>query len=283
MQAAGGNVAPATLQYHTKFYAALQDANLLSKIVRLNTFSGTTLDSALIPLIPGSGYASEQKSTTAMYLDSNLGPAFTGTYTEASGITQSTGYLITGQRISRVNFSDSTSAFSNGQNLHMSIFVMGAIPTSGRIMGVFRGAVYQRHYMMSEGSGSFGWGNNQASIPAGFASAGPGFFAASGTLNRYTRCSSAYDCTSSSFSPDGTVPSDWPVNIFSVGGSDTGVSTERYWGNGIVSSGTRVAGYSIGYALTQAEVNALSVAFWSLFGRCGKLERSYAERSADAF
>jgi hypothetical protein len=255
---------------------------LLSKIVRLNTFSGTTLDAALVPLIPGSGYASEQKSTTSMYLDSNLGPAFAGTYSETTGITQSLGYLVTGQRISRVNMSDSTSAFSNGQNLHMSIFVMGAIPASGRIMGVFRGAVYTRHYLMSEGNGGFGWGNNQNSIPSGFASAGPGFFAASGTLNRYTRCSAAYTCTSSAFGYDSSTPSDWPVNIFAVGGSDTGVSTERYWGNGVVSSGTRVAGYSIGYALTQAEMNALGAAFWNLYGRCGRPRLSRALRCADA-
>ena len=59
------------------------------------------------------------------------------------------------------------------------------------------------------------------------------------------------------------------VNIFSVGGSDTGDASERYWGNGIVTSGTRVAGYSIGYALTQREVKALGAAFWNLYGRCG--------------
>jgi hypothetical protein len=53
VQAAGGDVAAGTLQAHTTFYSALQSANLLGKIARLNTFSGTTLDSALVPLIPG--------------------------------------------------------------------------------------------------------------------------------------------------------------------------------------------------------------------------------------
>ena len=268
VQAAGGDVSPATLQYHTKFYAALQAADLLGKIVRLNTFSGTSLKAALVPLIPGGGYASELQSTAVMPLLNVVpGPVFEATYSEESGIAQSAGYLSTGQRISRVNMSDPASALGNGQNLHLSLFML-SMPTTGHTMGVFRGSVYTRHYLLGEGDTTgFSWGTAQT-VPDNFAT-GAGFYVASGTLNSYTRCSAAYSCASTAFSGvDYSPPADWPVSIFAATGSATGVSSEASTAAGVVSAGTRLAGYTIGYALTQADVAALNTALWTLFGRC---------------
>jgi hypothetical protein len=157
VQVAGGDVATGTLQAHAAFYAALQSANLLGKIARLNTFSGTTLDSALVPLIRGAGCAAEQKSTTAIpNAVSGASPAFAATYAETTGISQTAGFLVTGRTISRLNLSDSTSALGTGQNVHMSVFVLGAMPTAGRIMGVFRGDYYTRHYLKSD-STQYSW------------------------------------------------------------------------------------------------------------------------------
>ena len=268
VQAAGGDVSPATLQYHTKFYAALEAADLLGKIVRLNTFSGTALKAALVPLIPGGGYASELQSTAEMpLLNIFPGPVFEATYSEESGITQSAGYLSTGQRISRVNMSDPASELGDGQNLHLSLFML-SMPTTGHTMGVFRGSVYTRHYLLGEGdTAGFSWGTAQ-SVPADLAT-GAGFYVASGMLNSYARCSAAYSCASTAFGEvDYSPPSDWPVSIFAATGSATGESSEAFTAAGVVSAGTRLAGYTIGYALTQADIAALNTALWTLFGRC---------------
>jgi hypothetical protein len=83
VQAAGGDVSTAQLDAHVKFYAALQRAELLGKIVRLNTFSGTNLDAALVPLFSGGGYDVEERS-----------PGFAAQYGETTGVTQSDGYLV---------------------------------------------------------------------------------------------------------------------------------------------------------------------------------------------
>ena len=241
---------------------------MLGKIVRLNTFSGTTLEAALVPLIPGAGYASELQSTAAMPLiTGSPSPVFGATYSEEFGLEQSAGYLSTGQHISHANLSDPTSALGDGQNLHLSLFFL-TLPTTGHTMGVYRFSEYTRHYLLGEGDPTgFSWGTAQ-SVPLGFPT-GTGFYVASGTLNSYTMCSAAYTCASAAFGDvDYSPPSDWPVSIFAATGSPTGSSSEEFTAAGIVSAGTRLAGYTIGYALTQADVAALNTAFWTLFGRC---------------
>jgi hypothetical protein len=59
LAAAGTGASEQVIAAHAKFYAALQAAGVLSKIVRLNTFSGNDVTAALIPLLKGGGADSD--------------------------------------------------------------------------------------------------------------------------------------------------------------------------------------------------------------------------------
>jgi hypothetical protein len=248
VQQAGASVSAPVAAAHARFYDTLQAAGLLSKLVRLNTFSGDSLAAALVPLLPGSGYPVEQRSEASGY----GGSSFAATYASAAGLTQISGYLVTGQFISKVNLTDYTSAASTGANLHLAVYLLGNFPNN-RCMGVYRESIYTRHYLISA-NGDNGWGVANALAPN---AAGAGLYMNSGALGgapQVSFCNLAGVCSAANMNTDSSQPSDVPVGIFTAIGTDTGNSGPgAAMANGAVS-GTKVAGYSIGYALSAADV-----------------------------
>ena len=154
----------------------------------------------------------------------------------------------------------------------MGFFPLAQIPgltwNTGRMMGVFRHSIYSRTYLVMDGTSTFGWGSMTTSTPTGFTSTG--LHLGTGTLNRMHHCPSAYTCNGLNFdSPDNSTPSDWPVGLFAALGSGTGASTEDLQTYGQVR-GAQLGGYSIGKALTAADVAAFNAAWWGLMGSLGR-------------
>jgi hypothetical protein len=276
VEAAGGAVSADALAAHAVFHAALTAAGLLKgKLVRLNTFTGGTLAGALVPVLVGGGAAAEVRSETLQLTTSTV--TFDAVYSDASGIVQNGGYLSTGQRVSHVNLTDDTSSASDGTSLHMSIFMLGPMPTGSRIMGVFRDGNYTRHYMLSNwiSDGAYAWGNVQNGTSAISGYFNPGLYVATGSAagsGAMVFCDGAYACTAAALdAPDASQPADWPVGLFTALGSPTGVSVGATMKPAGETAGAHVGGYSIGTALTQADVRALNLAWWALAAALGRV------------
>ena len=264
LTAASTGASSTVIAAHRTFYATLLNAGILSKIVRVNTFSGNDVIASMIPLLRGAGAATE--TAYAGGQNTNVGAAETwaGSYSPTGGLTGSGGQaLSTGQRISHVDLLDTTSAAGDGSGVHMSIFFLDAPPDSCRPMGVFRGYGYSRHYLVNDGLTDFGWGSESSGNPACTSGLTVTTGTGAGTASRYV-CSkgAASTCVASAFTgADRSQPSDWPVGIFGAFGSMNGVSTETATTYGICSSTMRVAGYTIGYALSSADVTTLTNAW----------------------
>jgi hypothetical protein len=189
----------------------------------------------------------------------------------------------TGQRISYVDLKDTTSAAADGSNLHLGMFFLDN-PSSlaCRLMGVYRGAAYQSHYLLAaDRDRCFMWGHYEGSAcEISYSPAALGYTAGLALVTGTSAGATQYNCqrgttscSSASFaSVDRTKPSDWPVGVFAALGSDTGVKTETMKvGQALCGNTGRVAGYTIGYALTSTEVAALSAAWQTLVTDLGRV------------
>ena len=276
--AAGTDASSTVVTAATTFATTLFNSGLHSKISRLNLFSGNDLKAALIPLF-------YQPSTQGK--DTILAGSFS--YSLTSGVTTNNdgAYMSSNQKISRVDHNDNSSWPADGSNIHMSMFFMDS-PPSCRNMGVFRHAVYSRHYLLSD-SGNTGWGS-----VIGSSSLSAGLYTATSDASKEStigsskavrvKCLSGTCTTVVSGTGDGSTPADWPVGLWACLGSYYGCvkSGDKYYSSGgtlstcdagvedrdsysICSSSMRVGGYSIGYKLTQAEIQTLSDAWNKYF------------------
>jgi hypothetical protein len=273
VSAAGSGVSPAVLAAHSRFYASLDAAGLLPKLARVNTFSGNDLSAALVPLLRGGGYASEMRSeATSRVWEDGVGlPSFAATLSQSGGLARTDGFLLTGQRMSHANLMDTSSAFNDGTTVHMGLYMLSNLP-SVRPMGVYRSSVWTRHYLLSASVHS-SWGTQQP-VPSGYGapglhvgSGGPG---GAGVTAHCPAAAASASCTTRTIGTDFSTPSDHPVALFAAAGSATGVSTEQGLFHGLSTDAARVGGYSIGYALTVADVAALNAAWRALNAELGR-------------
>ena len=262
LSAAGTGASALVIAAHSTFYNALKAQGLLSKITRLNTFAGNDATAAFIPFIQGGGPNADTPYTSA----SSGIPAsiWSFGYSQTRGLTSPTGQMLyTGQRISRINQTDTSSAFSDGSTVHMGMYFLDTPTANGRLMGVFRHAVYVRHYLLSDGYNTWGFGNPTSSSPI---TSGLAVITATTTgASRYICAKGTGSSCSASLhaNPDRSVPADWPVGVFGCFGSMTGVISESIEPYGLVPD-VRSAGYTIGYPLSAADVEALSSAWRQL-------------------
>ena len=273
---------------NARFHSALSSAGLLPLIARLNTFSGNDLAAALIPLI----YEPCTTSTDTIN-------GWSGTYSLSNGMQQTSGAgsITTNQRISHVNLSDVASAPSTGSNLHMSVFFLDPPPTNCRPIGVARGDVMERHYLLIDDiSDHHGW--TWGRLIRNFPAMSSGLYTASSDTTKTANSTSVpavrFSCAGSTSCSvldrgigDGSQPADWPVSIFGSSYTEDGSSGSV----GTTCSGTagmktccfcnmRIGGYSIGYALSQAQVQALNDAWVQFFQDIGRVPTPTAQPTA---
>ena len=270
---AGTGASSSVVEAHNLFMDSLDAAGLTSKLVRLNTFSGNDLAAALIPILPGGGFASEVMSQNSGYVNGDSsgtygsygGPAmsFVASYNGTTGLTPTAGFLSTGQYISHSNLTLTTSSDSSGADLHMSMVMLdpSSLSTSyGSVfMGVNRAMVFSRHYQLTKTG--FNWGSTNGVVPTGWA-ATAGLYtatASAGVANAYL-CGFSSPCTTTTgiSAWDGSAPSNVPVGLFTSTVSWDGTGGTIYYGPLCFA---RTGGYSIGYSLSSADVQALSNAW----------------------
>jgi hypothetical protein len=259
------------LSAHSRFYTSLESAGLLPKLARLNTFGSADLTAALVPLLPGGGYASEKRSElTGLVWEGGSGlPAFAGSASLTSGLTRTGGFLLTGQRMSHSNLLDTSSSFNDGTTVHIGLYMLSTMPAS-RAMGVYRSNVWARHYLLASPDNA--WGTQQPSVPAGYTT--PGLHVGSGGpggagVVAHCAATPGAVCKTNAMGGDRSTPSDHPVAIFAAAGSSSGMSNEQGLFHGM-GSASRIGGYSIGYALTTADVSALNAAWQALNAELGR-------------
>ena len=164
-------------------------------------------------------------------------------------------------------------------------------------MGVWRESVWTRHYLLTDGWCCMGWGNSycpECRNDAGLwtvtsdttqphSAASSPFFRSYCALDQGAQCTRQYGGGG-----DASTPSDWPVALFTAYGSSNGCGPKAgqsfYENGGQVSKCTadysgqtngmctsmRIGAYSIGYALTQAEINVLNGALIQYFNDIGR-------------
>jgi hypothetical protein len=290
MDAAGTSVSDKVVAAASKFFNALTVAGMTQKISRLNLFSGQDLKAALLPLV-------YQPSTSKT--DTVVGGSGAFTYDQYRGVWTNNigGWINTNQRISHVDQNNDNSAPADGSNVHMSMFFMDPYP-GGRTMGVYRASGYSRHYLLTDWTCCAGWGNqyctecrNDAGLWAitsdttkTHSSASSPFFRTYCALDQGAQCTRHLEGGG-----DASTPSDWPVALFGAYGSNpngcgpkAGQSfyenygqnskcTSDYTGETYgVCNNMRIGAYSIGYALTQAEINVLNGALIQYFNDIGR-------------
>jgi hypothetical protein len=247
---AGGSVSAAEQTANFNFvYYLMTNNNAWSKILRINTFCGSSLAAALCPLKNNSGISGNTGLINDIIQSSSL------PYNRTGGIT--------GDGSNAVNTGLKFTAWStNGTNMHFGLYAFTNL--NNRCMGVWRTAIWERHYLLSDGDGSKGaWGgtiNTNADsnsigmniIQSRTSTEGPYYYRravatqVTGTINT-------------------TSPADWPCTIFGANGSIDGSNPNNDingWIYGL--STTRVGGYTIGYGLTDAQITDITNAFNTL-------------------
>jgi hypothetical protein len=289
MAAAGTSVSDSVVTAASRFFNTLTVGGLLPKISRLNLFSGQDLKAALLPLI-------YQPSTATT--DTVVGGTFS--YDQNRGVTtnNNAGWINTNQRISHVDQNDDNSAPSDGSNIHLSMFFMDPYPWC-KSMGVWRESGSTRNYVLTEWYHCMNWGKsfctnskNDAGLWAiSSDTTKPRSLGSSPFLRIYCGLEQGAQCTKQiENNGDGSTPADWPVGLFAAYGSSpngcgpkagktyyenfgqTKKCTADYVGSAysVCGDSMRVGGYSIGYALTQAEINVLNRAFIQYFNDIGR-------------
>lgn len=241
----GGTISNATKANINTFVLSLKSAGIWDRIVDLCPMAGDQVAAAITKLKyanGGSPYCTNYNFTDGMY-------------SESTGMTGNgfSSYLDTGQKLTTIGNSD-------GTNLHMAADVLTY--ASGRPLGVFREAIYTRHYLIYDGGSTWAWGS-----PNGATMSQAGFYVAtrenSGNAYMY-KDGSSY----SNFVPDDSTPSDWPCGVFVAIGSPTGDSSETRTLNSY--SAATLGGYSLGYGLSSSQAAAFDTAWAALRTALGR-------------
>ena len=235
VEAADGQVLEgATRQAINNFVMGCKQDGTWTAIKRSCILAGArTLNGALVPFI---GTAPTNYNFVS------------GDYNRKTGLVGngSNKYLDTNYKIS-----DRTS----GLNLHLGLSATSNLQ-SGRPLGVFRQAAYNRHYLPVDGAGVSGWGSQTyVTTPS------TGHIISSrlstGSATRYLN--GTFNTTLDS---DNSQPSDWSVTVFISHGSPAGYSNETEQFNG--ASAARINFYHVGDGLTASQAATLSANFTTM-------------------
>lgn len=246
IQTAGGTVSTQEETAHYNFVNYLiNNNNAWSKLLRINTFCGSNLNAALCPIKNNSGFDRTINDT----IQTN-----TLTYNRTGGIAgNGSGSLNTGIKF--------TSWSLDGNNLHMGFYAFTAIDQ--RAMGVQREYGYTRHYLISDVNYSQAAWGGLVSTNSSSNSIGLNIIQRRSGEQPYYYRNNVKQLVSGNI--DSSVPSDWPCTLFGSNGSIDGTNP----GNNIYAymhdnSNTRSGGYTIGYALSDSQINDLNSAFSTL-------------------
>jgi hypothetical protein len=245
VQNANGILSQNEINAHIKFIISLQsNSNALSKILRLNTFCGDSLNAALCPIIIDGGLSNNGAS-----LNDTL-QSGTPNYSRTGGLSVTGGAVNTGLKFS--------SWSNNGQNLHFGLYAFTEI--GGRCMGVWRETVYTRHYLLCDYNTNSGGWSNPVNFNANSSSLGMNIMQCrTNDVPNYYRCGVKTTVTGSL---DNATPSDWPCTIFAANGSSNGTnSTNAIYGQLYGATTTRSGGYTIGYGLSDEQAIDITNAF----------------------
>ena len=267
---AGGILSQIEINAHLNFLVYLNYNNVISCILRLNTFCGDSLNAALCPIIIDGGLSNNGASLndtiqidTSNQIISPMKPLYyrtggiTGTFNKSNN---QYAVINTGLKLSTIS--------NNGQNLHMGMYAFTAL--QNRVMGVTRVSVYTRTYLLYDaqlGSTGVGWGN-QANISI-TPSLGMNIIQcrSNDIPYYYSNGIKANITYMGGNTQDLSRPSDWPCVIFGCQGTkNDGTiagtnSTNAVYGKISDVSNTRSGGYTIGYGLTDTQAIYITNAF----------------------
>lgn len=231
----GGTVSAATKGYAATFIAAIKTAGIRSKILRLNLYAGDNLAACLTPIIKDAGYPFFEKSTGFV----------AGDYSEAAGLTGNTGatkFLDTGILCS-------TDLLLN--DYHIGFYNRSASAQAGHPIGCHNSGATEITRVLCGYSGTSyfaAWGTDRTVADAN----GRGLYVGVRDASE-TRLYKAGTSIVNSSVLVGARPA---FNIY----------VHALNSNGTVANSTdrTLAGYTIGKALTGAEVTAFTNA-WQAF------------------
>lgn len=250
----GGSVSGTTLTAVSKFCRAIDAAAIRDRFYRLNLFCGGTsgtavgLNSALVPLYRGPSLTGQQYGGT---IDDNVGGLFVGgDYNE----TGASGGLLGNGSSKYLNTALNVSDLPGAANCHLSSYITGTqdIQAVRALVGVlFNGVLDRYRLFLNTSSGSnyslIGDLGKTNSVTVSRANTNGGLLLISRTS---TILSTLYDDGVSVGTPNTTETTEttgaFPFFVFARGQS--GNPSEYYNG--------RMAGYSIGAGMTDAQVTS---------------------------
>uniref|UniRef100_A0A6C0EIA6 Peptidase S74 domain-containing protein n=1 Tax=viral metagenome TaxID=1070528 RepID=A0A6C0EIA6_9ZZZZ len=246
---AGGNLSTSEINAHFKFITSLQsNSNAWSKILRLNTFCGDSLNAALCPLIIDGGLSNNGASLN------DTTQSGTPNYSRTGGVSSTGAAINTGLKITTIT--------SNGQNLHMGVYAFTQL--NGRPMGIWGPiGAWTRHYCVTDDS--FGGGNNaslwggQVYLNANTNSIGMNIIKRNTNDTTYFYRNGVK--TTVTGNVDNSYPINWPCSVLAANGSADSNAANNIYGtlNGVTSA--RLGGYTMGYELTDAQALDITNAF----------------------
>ena len=241
----GGTVSGTTLSAVSKFSAAIASAGIRDRFYRLNLFCGTGLNAALVPLYRGPSLGGTQYGNTT---DTNVGGLFvTANYNETgvSGGLTSNGtsqYLNTGFKADTLGQTDrhlsmvgvTTSATTSKYFLGMDNFGCGG----NAFWGIMTGSSTPSQYMVRSQAA--------ATNSTSFSSTG-GYVVLSGNGS-----AAAYS--------DGVSAITGPAGAYTAPNLDVYTHALNRCGTSVDYTAARLKSYSIGAAMTEAQVSSFYTA-----------------------
>jgi hypothetical protein len=246
----GGTVSTATANAVNTFCTSIESAGLRDRFYRLGIFAGSNLNAALVPLFRGPSLGGTQ---TGNVTDTNVGPFVSGDYSETVGLTSdsSSKYLQTGLNLNAMD------AFTTGHFMA----AIGAYPGAAQYpIGAVDGS--DRYVLQLRSDRAF-WGSNIATSPSSNNLISDNAMALitreSATALTIYNNSTAVGTNNGSTTPVG---GNAAVHVFR-----TNLSTASF-----AAYVGRIRAYSIGRAMTSAQVASLYTAMQSLQTSLGRTQ-----------
>ena len=247
IQNAGGSISSAEENAHLLFIIALLMDNTWDKILRLNTFCGNSTVSALCPIKNNSKILNNLGSINDTIVAPNP------QYNRTGGFTGTGGAINTGLKF--------TAWSLDGYNMHLGLYAFTQL--NGRTMGVWRGGVWERHFLISTGDSSGGAWGGSVSTNADSNSIGMNIIQCRNNESPYYYRRNIKTLITGNINH--TMPADWPCTIFAGNGSGDGSNpSNAIYGELFATSSTRAGGYTMGYGLSDSQITTLTTAFDNL-------------------
>jgi hypothetical protein len=246
----GGSVSASTMKAVDTFCKAIVTAGLRDRFFRLNLFAGNSLSAALVPLFRGPSLGGTQ---TGNVTDTNVGPFVSGDYSETVGLTSNsdTKHLRTGLNLNAMD------AFTTGHFMS----AIGAYP--GAVQYPIGAVDGSDRYLLQIRSDRAFWGSTSATSPAS-----NNLISANGMAIMTRESATAltlYNGSTSVGTVTGSVtPAGGNAEVYVYRTDEIVANFPAYVGN--------MRAYSIGRAMTSAQVASLYTAMQSLQTSLGRTQ-----------